>query len=432
MYEIESRLISRPIADIPATVSAQMARWTGWSRLKPGARVAITAGSRGVASIPVILRAVCDDLKRRGYRPFIVPAMGSHGGAIVEGQISLLAELGVTPQSVGAPIEGGLDVDEVGRSSRGQPVVMDARARRADGLIIVGRVKKHTDFNGAVESGLMKMIVIGLGKHYQASHVHSFGAEGLRTLIPEFASIAIANSPIIFGLAVLEDGYHAASDIVMAPAAEIAAEEPKLLRKAVRQMARLPICDIDLLIVNYVGKDISGAGMDTNVIGRYWVRGVPEPKSPRVRYLIALDVTPASHGNAIGIGLADLTTQRLVSKIDHVSYYMNASTSGFLERTKIPLTCPSDQAAIDLALRLLAPLPAEQARIVRIQDTLHLTHFTASAATLDDLRAAPRVTVGQPVGPLAFGGDGVLLQPGSVGPPAPNARYSGAGSPGGA
>ena len=409
MYEIESRLIARPLADITATVHRQMARFAGWQGLKPGARVAVTAGSRGIASIPVILRAVCDDLKQRGYRPFIVPAMGSHGGATVDGQLAILHELGITPETVGAPIEGGLDVDEVGRNGSGLPVVMDSRAHRADGLIVVARVKKHTDFNGAVESGLMKMIVIGLGKHYQASLVHSFGAEGLRTLIPDFASIAIANSPLLFGMAVLEDGYHAVSDIVMAPAAEIATVEPKLLRKANRQMARLPMRDIDVLIVNQMGKDISGAGIDTNVIGRYWVNGVPEPTSPRVRYLIVLDITEASHGNAIGIGLADLTTQRLVDRIDNASYYMNASTSGFLHRTKIPLTCPTDQAAIDLALRLLAPVAPEQARVVRIQDTLHLTRLWASAAVAADLGGMPSVSVGAAVGPLAFGADGALL-----------------------
>ncbi len=297
----------------------------------------------------------------------------------------------------------------MGRSSSGQPVVMDRYAHRADGLIVVGRVKKHTDFNGAVESGLMKMIVIGLGKHYQASYIHSFGAEGLRTLIPEFAAIAIANSPLLFGLAVLEDGYHAASDIVLVPAAQIATEEPRLLRKSMRQMARLPMHDIDVLIVNQMGKDISGAGIDTNVIGRYWVPGVPEPRSPRVRYLIVLDLTDASHGNAVGVGLADLTTQRLINKLDYTSYYMNSATSGFLNRTKLPLACPSDQAAIDLALRLLAPALPEQARVVRIQSTLHLTHFWASAASAADLRGNPRITIGGAGTRLAFAADGTLI-----------------------
>lgn len=409
MYDVEQKLVSRPLPDIPTQVMAEMARWPGWATLKPGARIAVTAGSRGIANIPLILGSVCRDVARRGYQPFIVPAMGSHGGATVEGQRDLLASLGITPQAMGAPILGSLEVDEVGRSRSGQPVVMDRLAHHADGLIIVGRVKKHTDFRGPVESGLMKMTAIGLGKHIQAAHIHSFGANGLRDLIPEFAAIALANSPALFGLAILEDGYDATSDIVMIPHERIADEEPKLLRKAIRQMARLPMSDIDVLIVDRIGKEISGAGMDTNVIGRYRVAGVADPPAPHVRWLIALDMTEASHGNAIGIGLADLTTARLARKIDSAAFYMNSATSGSLERAKLPLVCPSDQAAVDLALRLLAPVPADKARVVRIKDTLHLTHFWASAATAVDLEHNARVTIGRESRRLAFGADGSLL-----------------------
>lgn len=408
MYEVEQTLVSRPIQDIPARVRAELGRWQGWPALKPGARIAITAGSRGVNNIALILRTLCSELAGRGYQPFIVPAMGSHGGATVEGQLAILASMGVTGEGVGAPLMASLEVDEVGRDSRGHPVVMDRYAHRADGLIVVGRVKKHTDFYGPVESGLMKMITIGLGKHINASYVHSFGSHGLRDLMPKFATIAIANSPMLFGLALLEDGYDATSDIVMVPAARIADEEPKLLRRAVRQMARIPVRDIDVLIVDWMGKDISGAGMDTNVLGRYMLQGIADPPSPRPRFVVVLDLTEASHGNAIGIGLADLTTQRLMDKFDPKSFYMNASTSGFLERTKIPLTCPTDQAAIDLALRLLAPTLPEQARVLRIQDTLHLAHFRASAALLADLRLNPRVKVGEKSGPLTFSADGTL------------------------
>jgi hypothetical protein len=409
MYGIEQQLVSRPIADIPARVNAELARWTGWPTLKPGARIAVTAGSRGVANIALILRSICDNLKQRGYQPFIVPAMGSHGGAKVEGQLALLESLGVTPDSMGAPLLGSLEVDEVGRSSLGHPVVMDRYAHRADGLIVVGRVKKHTDFYGTVESGLMKMITIGLGKHINAAYVHSFGSHGLRDLIPEFASIAIANSPMLFGLALLEDGYDATSDIVMIPAAQIAAEEPGLLRRAVRQMARIPVKNIDVLIIDWMGKDISGAGMDTNVIGRYMLHGIADPPSPRARYIVVLDLTDASHGNAIGIGLADLTTQRLMDKFDQESFYMNSATSGFLERTKIPLVCPTDQAAIDLALRLLAPVLPEQARVVRIQDTLHLAHFRASQAVLADFEGQAKIAVDGKPQRLDFAADGTLL-----------------------
>lgn len=409
MFQVEQKLVSRPVADIPARVRAEMARWDGWGSLKPGARIAVTAGSRGINNIPLILRAVCDELKNRGYEPFIVPAMGSHGGARVDEQRALLESLGVSEQAVAAPIKGSLEIDEVARFKTGQPVVMDRLARRADGLIIVGRVKKHTDFRGAIESGLMKMTVIGLGKHYQAAYVHSFGSNGLRDLIPQFGQIALMNSPALFGLAVIEDGYDATSDIVMIPREHVLTEEPKLLRRSISQMAKLPVHNIDVLIVERIGKEISGAGMDTNVIGRYMIPGVAEPRTPRCRFIIALDVTDASHGNAVGIGLADLTTERLVKKMDHVSFYMNSATSGFLERTKIPLTCANDQTAIDLALRLLAPLPAHEARIVRIQDTLHLTRFWASEPVAKELDGDGRCRLVSDGQRLSFAGDGALV-----------------------
>lgn len=408
MVPVNQALVSRPLLDIPAEVQAQLATWNGWDILPRGASIAITAGSRGITHIGLILRTVCRDLAGRGFRPFIVPAMGSHGGATVEGQQAVLASLGITPEAMGAPIRGSLDVDEVGLSSAGRPVVIDRLANRADGLIVVGRVKKHTDFTGAVESGLQKMIAIGLGKHDQAAYIHSFGTSGLRTLVAEFAGIVLEKSPVLFGLAILEDGYHQTSDIVLLPREKIMLEEPGLLEQAVRQMARLPVEQIDLLIVDWMGKDISGSGMDTNVIGRYRVEGEPDPAYPRVRYLAVLDLTEASHGNAIGLGLADMTTERLFRKIDHAAFYLNSSTSGFLERGKIPLICPTDQAAVDLALRLLAPAPPEQARIVRIRDTHNLSDFRVSASIAAELRGRPGVEVAALGEPLSFSAEGLL------------------------
>lgn len=402
MYEVKQALVSRPLPDIPAAVQAQLAAWNGWDALPQGASIAVTAGSRGITNIGLILQAVCRELAGRGLQPFIVPAMGSHGGATVEGQQAVLTSLGITPETMGAPIRGGLEVDEVGRSSAGQPVVIDRLANRADGLIVVGRVKKHTDFTSAVESGLQKMIAIGLGKHEQAAYIHSFGAQGLRTLIPEFAGIVLQRSPVLFGLAILEDGYHQTSDLVLLPRESITLEEPGLLERAVGQMARLPVEQIDLLIVDWMGKDISGSGMDTNVIGRYLIEGEADPSYPKVRYLAVLDLTEASHGNAIGLGLADLTTERLYRKIDYGAFYLNASTSGFLERGKIPLICPTDQAAVDLALRLLAPTLPEQARIVRISDTHNLSRFRASASIIAELAGRPGVEIAPRGEPLRF------------------------------
>lgn len=408
MYSVQQQLVSRPLKDIPARVRAELERWRGWNALPPHAHIAVTAGSRGVHNIPLILRVLCDELRARGHAPFIVPAMGSHGGATVEGQRALLHDLGITDEAVGVPIQGSLELDEVGRTEEHYPVFMDRLAHRADGLIVVGRIKKHTDFRGSVESGLSKMIAIGLGKAPQASYIHSFGAPGLRTLIPKFARIAIEHSPLLFGLAILEDGYGATSDIVMVPRDRIAEEEPRLLRRAVRQMPKLPIKAIDLLIIEQMGKEISGSGMDANVIGRYKISGERDPRSPRTRLIVVLDLTEASHGNAIGVGLADITTARLAHKIDQKNFYMNASTSGFLERAKLPLVCPTDRAAIDLAFHFLAPRTRAQARVVRIRDTLHLDRFWASASLRDELRAVSGVTISNPGQPVEFDADGTL------------------------
>lgn len=408
MYPFEQRLVARPLPDVAAAVRAELDRWPGWEALPRNAQIGITAGSRGIANIPLILRTLGEELGRRGHAPFLVVAMGSHGGGTLAGQLAVLEGLGITPESVGMPIRGTLEVDEVGRSARGFPVVVDREAHRADGLVVVNRVKKHTDFDGPVESGLAKMMAIGLGKSEQAAYIHSFGAEGLRTLIPEFAGILLAHSPVLFGLALVEDGYEATSDIVLLPREQLLAQEPVILQKAVTQMARLPVSAIDVLIVERMGKEISGSGMDTNVIGRYRVPGVPDPVAPRVRYLVVLDLTPGSHGNAIGVGLADLTTTRLTDQIDRASFYANSIASGFLERSKVPLACPTDRAAIDMALRLLAPLRPEEARVVRIQDTLHLSRFAASAALVEELRVRANVATAGPPAPLSFAGDGRL------------------------
>jgi hypothetical protein len=408
MYSVGQALVSRPIKDVPGTVRAQLATWDSWGLLPPGASIAITAGSRGVQNIVLILRTICEALYERGFSPFVVPAMGSHGGGTVEGQLAVLSSLGITPEAVGAPIRGSAELDEVGRSGAGHPVVIDRLANRADGLIVVGRIKKHTDYTSATESGLMKMIAIGLGKHQQAAHIHSFGTEGLRTFIPEFASIVLEKCPVLFGLAILEDGYHQTSDIVLIRRELIASQEPVLLQQAVGQMARLPVKEIDVLIVEWMGKDFSGTGMDTNVIGRYGVEGEPDPPEPDVRYLVVLDLTEASHGNAIGVGLADLTTERLFRKIDQQAFYLNASTSGFLSRGKIPLICQTDRKAIDLALRLLGPVARDQARVVRIKSTYDLSSFWVSASLTDELHGRPGVTIAPNGKPLQFSAEGLL------------------------
>ncbi len=407
MATVAPRLYRAPLADVPAAVRAAMAR-NDWHRgLKPGGRVAITAGSRGIANISLILRTVVDEVRARGFDPFLVPAMGSHGGATAQGQLALLAELGVTPERVGAPIHATMDVVELGQTEDGVPVYLDAHAAQADGIIVVNRVKPHTSFIGAVESGLHKMIAIGLGKERAAATLHGYGLRGLREFIPRVAQVTLARAPILLGLAILEDGYDQTTEIVGLTPPEIPAREPELLARAREMRARLPFDECDLLIVEQMGKDISGTGMDTAVIGRLYIRGEPDFPTPRIRWLVVLGLTPASHGNATGVGLADIITRRLYESIDLAATYKNVITSGFLERAKIPLIAETPQAAIDLALRLAGRAP----RVARIRDTLHLERIQVSEALLQAGPDHGDWEVITPPRALRFDAQGELAEP---------------------
>jgi hypothetical protein len=410
MYPARQQLHSAPVADIPATVHAELRRAGLAESVRPGQRVAITAGSRGVANIAAILKATVEAVRAVGGEPFIVPAMGSHGGATDEGQAQLLAEtFGITETTMGAPIRSSMEVVELGHTERGTPVYLDRNAASADHIIAVNRVKAHTDFSGPYESGLMKMITIGLGKRVQAESIHAHGAWGLRTLIPEVARVKIARSPIRIGLALVEDGYDQTCQIVGLRAEEISDREPELLLRSKELMPGLPFDDIDLLIVDRSGKEISGAGMDTNVLGRKRIPGEPEFERPRVERVILRDLTEETHGNGIGVGLADFVTQRLVDKIDWNVTNINSMVSGFLLRSMLPVVSPTDQAAVDAAYFMLRRKPPEEVRVLRIRDTLHLEHVWISDAFLPEAREHPRLEVSGQPRPLAFDSAGNLV-----------------------
>jgi hypothetical protein len=410
MHPARQQLYSAPVADIPATVNAELRRAGLAESVRPGQRVAITAGSRGVANIAAILKATVEAVRGVGGEPFIVPAMGSHGGATDEGQTALLAEtFGITEATMDAPIRSSMETVELGYTERGTPIYLDRNAASADHIIVVNRVKAHTDFSGPYESGLMKMITIGLGKRVQAESIHAHGAWGLRTLIPEVARVKIARSPIRIGLALVEDGYDQTTQIVGLSAEEISDREPELLLRSKELMPGLPFDDIDLLIVDRSGKEISGAGMDTNVLGRKRIPGEPEFERPRVERVILRDLTEETHGNGIGVGLADFVTQRLVDKIDWNVTNINSMVSGFLLRSMLPVVCPTDQAAVDAAYFMLRRKSPEEVRVLRIRDTLHLEHVWISDAFLSEAREHPRLEVTANPRPLAFDSAGTLL-----------------------
>lgn len=407
LLPVRQRLYSRPVADIPAAVEAALNRCLAAAPIRPRQRIAITAGSRGICNIAAVLKAAVEGVRGRGGEPFIVPAMGSHGGATAEGQLELLRDtFAITPETMGCPVLSSMEVVELGRTPhRNLPVYVDEHVARADGILVVNRVKAHTDYSGPWESGLLKMITIGLGKRAQAESVHAYGAWGLRELIPEVARAKLQLAPILGGLALLEDGYDQTTEIVGVPAAQIEAEEPVLLARAKEYMPRLPFAELDLLILDRIGKEISGTGMDPNVVGRKRIPGEPEFERPRIERIVLRDVTEASHGNAIGIGLADFITRRLFNRIDWEVTNTNSLVSGFTSRSMVPVVSESDRHAIESALFLLRRKPVEQVTAVRIRDTLHLDHLLVSESLLPQVREDDRLEVLGAAETLSFDAD---------------------------
>ncbi len=362
-------------------------------RIRPGESIALTVGSRGIANIATIVRTTVERVKACGASPFIIPAMGSHGGGTAEGQVEVLASYGVTEDAVGCPIRSSMETVDLTPSDARNHVYMDRHAYDADGVILLNRVKLHTDFHGPHESGLVKMSVIGLGKHRQALEIHSWGVYGLRHLIPWTAEQVIATGKIRFGIAVVENAYDETMLVQALPAERILEDEPGLLDIARANMPSLPTDDIDILMLDRMGKDISGAGLDPNIIGRNMIRGETEPDRPRIKMITIHDLTEASHGNAVGMGLADVITRRLFDKIDLQATNENIVTSSFLLRGKIPVVAPDDATAFAYALRSCGRIAAEDLRVVRVPDTLRLGEAYVSAAVLRELAHRTNVEV---------------------------------------
>jgi len=372
------------VQSVEGALREQLDREEIASTVRPGMSVALTAGSRGIAQIDEILRSLVAILKEMGAQPFIVPAMGSHGGATAEGQVEILESLGITEESCDAPIRSSMEVVELGKTERGVPVYMDRIASEADGVVLVNRIKAHTDFRSPIESGLMKMASIGLGKHEQALALHGYGVEGIRDFMVEVADEVLASGHILFGVATVENAYDEPAIVEAIPAAGIHEREVELLAEYMEMMPALPVSDIDVLYVDSLGKNYSGTGMDTNVIGRFRILGVEEPEEPAVKYLIVGDISEESHGNALGVGLADLTTRRLAGKIERQAMNANVVTSTFIERAKVPMVLASDEEALQTAVRCNWGVPPEKTRFVRIPNTLHLEHLYVSENLLEE------------------------------------------------
>ena len=372
------------VKDIAGAVREQFEGRKGL--FKSGSSVAVAVGSRGISNLQGIVREAVECLKSFGVKPFIIPAMGSHGGATDQGQAATIASYGITEKEIGCPVRSSMEVVELESGGLEHELYMDRHAHESDGVLLINRVKLHTDFRGKYESGLVKMAVIGLGKEKQAAAIHQFGVVGLRDYIPRAAARIFETGKVIAGLAIAENAYEDTAKLELIPSGEIMQREPKLLKYARDQMARLPVEELDVLIVDRMGKDVSGSGLDTNVIGRLRIIGEDEFESPRIGAIMVDDLTEASHGNAIGMGLADVITWKLFDKIDWKATYRNLITSTFLERGKMPLIGRTAAEAFDHALRSCGGVKREEARIIRIKDTLHLTEIYGSRAVCAELR----------------------------------------------
>ena len=365
-------------------------------KIKPGARIAITAGSRGIQNLVKMTRAAVDTVKTLGAQPFIVPAMGSHGGATDEGQKTLLADLGISEASMGCPVLSSMAVEEIGRTASGHPVYLDKNALQSDGIVAINRVKLHTIFRGDVESGLCKILAVGLGKHKGAQRIHQVGTQAF---LVETARVILQRAPVLAGVAVLENSLDETMEVHVVPRERFEATDAALLARCWQILPRVPFDPLDVLVVDEMGKNISGTGMDTNVIGIGGrVGGKMTMGTPAVSTVVVLGLTPEAHGNANGIGLADLTTRRLVDGIDYKATYTNVMTTRLWSAGRLPLMLDTDREALEVAV---GELPLDEIRLVRIRNTLHLEELEISAALLPEARKLG-LTVSRGARPLSF------------------------------
>ena len=414
MYRIRQKVDPPVVADVAAAVRAEIGKLPLAGRFAPGARVAVTGGSRGVANIAIILRTTCDCLKALGTRPFIVPAMGSHGGATAEGQLKVLARYGITPESMDVPILSSMETVEIGQMPWGFPVHVDKHAYEADHIVLVNRIKPHTNFRAHVESGLMKMLVIGLGKHQGAILAHRASVDvGLPRAIPEVARFSLSKLPILFGVGTLENVRHQTAKVEATLPEVLEVTETRLLQEAWALFARIPFEFLHLLIVDEMGKEISGTGMDPNVLGRLYFAPNEEPKSPRYIRILVRDLTEKTAGNAVGMGLADFATRRLANKVNFQYTYTNALTGLSPMRSKLPIIFETDQDAIEGALKTIGLTEPPDAKVARIKNTLDLEYLYASDALLAEIKERNDLEVLSGPHPFAFSDQGDLVDAGN-------------------
>lgn len=411
MVKIKQNFSSVPaIVDIEKEVQDQFSIPDILSAIKPGDSVAITAGSRGIANMHIILKAVVKKLKDIGALPFIVPAMGSHGKATAEGQLEVLEHYKITEEVTGAPVKSSMETVELGHSRDGIQVYIDKNAYEADHIAVVNRIKRHTDFEGEIESGLVKMMGIGLGKRDGAASYHRASLHyGFERTLRGVAEIVLNTGKIAFGLGIIENEYDETAVIAAVNADTLIEEEEKLQLKAKEMAAELPFDSFDVLIIDEIGKDISGVGMDTKVIGRMMHTGEKELESPMITRIFVRDITPNSMGNFAGIGLADFTTTRLVEKMDRESTYMNFITAMGPQKIRIPVYFDTDKEVLDAVFQTIGMVKAEESKVVRIKNTLKLDDVEISEALVEAVKDREDLELAGELEDIKFDSEGNLL-----------------------
>ncbi len=413
MLQVRQTFDTRKVDDLPGRVHEAWTESGIYGRMKPGAVVGVGVGSRGIANIPVLAKASVDWLRAHGFQPFVFPAMGSHGGATADGQKLMMAELGVTAQSVGCEIQATMEVQPIGEIEDGPVLFQGVESMAADHCVLISRIKPHTDFRGTLESGPSKMSVIGLGKQHGASVMHAGGGENFQKYLAPAARIYETETNLLGALCPIENAYDETARIEFLNDREIGtSREAELLVDAKERMASLPFEAIDILVVKEMGKNVSGTGMDTNVVSRLMIPRQPEAfGAVDVGLIAVLDLTPETHGNVAGLGLANVTTARVAEKIDWVATYTNAITSGIfgMFRVHLPITMPADEQSLQVAIRGCAK-PPEEARMVFIQNTLLVDEFYASPSLREEIEAHPRLSISGEL-PLSFSNVGVMASP---------------------
>ena len=415
IFKIQQKIATPKLADVEKEMNSLLDKFGLAGKVKPGERIALTAGSRGIRDKAKVLKAIAGRLKALGAKPFLVPCMGSHGGATAEGQVKMLHHLGITEEYVGVPIVSSMEVKEIGRTRFGTPVLVDKNiCEQADKIVVVNRIKPHTDFDHDVESGISKMIVIGMGKHQGALMAHRLTIKnGYPAIFREVLPITRKALPFFFGVGIIENQYDQTAFLHLLEPKDFYEGEKELLKKAKAIMPRLPFKEMDILVTDEIGKNISGAGMDPNVTGRLYFIGSPPLKEPKITRIFVRDLTPETEGNAIGIGYADYTTKRLVKKIDPVPTMINSITGMGPECGRIPISFEKDREALQAAFDNSGVLDPKDLRLVWIKNTLEVEYLWASEAMLKEAKGNSNLEVvsGLQEVPFDQGGNMVMEWP---------------------